>query len=262
MARSGGGAMSVAEDGDGGPSLGNEDKEQQAEEDFEEEIAARDFEYGALWPSSWRFRAEHLKWAAERLYIFIYQASCRDHARAVDEFREELSGKRPRSGSRELTHAETVDMFDKQMTSVYLSLVGSAIENLLKGILMAQHPESLTKQGRGRNQNRWQINAVKSHDLWKLFVRCKLSAKSDEEEVLNILSDYVVWGGRYPIPLTQDAMSRKKGGPGSFGALITSGHERHIDQWQHNLDGVYNSLFEELVKKGNYPANWLNSRLL
>jgi hypothetical protein len=75
---------------------------------------------------------------------------------------------------------------------VFLMLAGFAIEALLKGILIAGNPTTVS-QGR---LPKWLLN----HDLAGLMQRANVRLTEAEAELLRRLTEAVQWRGRYPVP--------------------------------------------------------------
>jgi hypothetical protein len=99
-------------------------------------------------------------------------------------------------GSRSLTESESRDLRDSQLLSVYYMLSGYALENLLKGAIMLGHPEYFKADGK--------LAEIRSHNLAHLWRKAGLALVPAEEVLLDKLSRYVDWLGRYPVPLAAD----------------------------------------------------------
>ncbi|MCX5734999.1 MAG: hypothetical protein NTW68_11825 [candidate division NC10 bacterium] len=76
--------------------------------------------------------------------------------------------------------------------AVFLMLAGFAIEALLKGIVLAGNPSTVSH---GRLP-KWLLN----HDLSGLMQRANVPLTGDEDELLRRLVEAVQWRGRYPVP--------------------------------------------------------------
>jgi hypothetical protein len=80
---------------------------------------------------------------------------------------------------------------------VYRLLMGLSFENLLKGIIVA-HGKPAGSKGK-------LDKSFKEHEISKLLEQLdtnKCALISEEREILKELQQYVIWAGRYPIPLT------------------------------------------------------------
>jgi hypothetical protein len=83
-------------------------------------------------------------------------------------------------------------------------LLAYTIENLLKGLLIAQKKEHISESKLPKN--------LRSHDLWELY---KMSGAKTElqERTLRSLTYMSVWRGRYPAPTSpQDLYFRSDNG--------------------------------------------------
>lgn len=169
-------------------------------DDLNESIKPLMFKYGFLDPSSWKRKAARLKYAADRLFD-LYDKS---RTRFLERFTEEAeSGK----GPVEAWHAAPESELGKEIADIgllteYCVLMGYAIENLLKGILMGAHPEYFKPDAK--------ITDVRSHNLISLCKRCSLPFTSDEEDLLKRLTEHIEWVGKYPVPLEVSMMYPRK----------------------------------------------------
>ncbi|WP_139198343.1 hypothetical protein [Syntrophus gentianae] len=93
--------------------------------------------------------------------------------------------------------------------STALMLYGFAIENLVKAGLAA----------RGAATTRKATFALKSHQLIELFEQLGLSLSKNDMEYLERLEHFMVWAGRYPIPLTAQDLYPRQFCDGSHCAL-------------------------------------------
>jgi hypothetical protein len=75
--------------------------------------------------------------------------------------------------------------------AVYFMLCGMSLEALMKAIVVEQGEEPL-----------------RSHDLIRLAATSKLTYTKHECELLEILSEAVIWDGRYPVPLRKEDWDR------------------------------------------------------
>ena len=69
---------------------------------------------------------------------------------------------------------------------------GQAIEILLKGICITKRPE-VVADGK--------LTRLKTHDVVKLAATADIVLDAQEVTLLNQLAAFVVWAGRYPLPL-------------------------------------------------------------
>lgn len=82
-----------------------------------------------------------------------------------------------------------------------LLLAGLATECLLKGLISERQGEWVLTDLDGSRTYRH-----KSHKLVKLSAMAGVSLTKAEQEVLEILTQFVEWAGKYPIPLTPEGM--------------------------------------------------------
>jgi hypothetical protein len=78
-------------------------------------------------------------------------------------------------------------------------LRGLAIENLLKGLLVARDPSQV------RRAIRWNVSRG-GHDLVQLSRLAGLDIDEDEQRVLDALTEAVIWAGRYPVPRNHEGL--------------------------------------------------------
>lgn len=200
-------------------------------ERINEHIKGRQFELGARLPISWKSVSLGLKHTADRLYDLQHDATLRVIKRAIEEHRKG----RDVEESRELEGKELEDFLDSHMISTYYLLMGYAIENLLKAILMIQHPEYFKPGAK--------LTDIRSHKLVSLCNRCDISVQKEEVEILNKLTTYVEWQGKYPIPLEPDKMWPIKRDDGTW---KTRGEAFRGRQPQEKIDNLYTKIWNEL----------------
>lgn len=75
----------------------------------------------------------------------------------------------------------------------FLLLYGLAIENASKGLLVAKD-SSIVK-----SVIKWKVKEG-GHNLRELYTATGLSVATDEQELLDALTQAVLWAGRYPVP--------------------------------------------------------------
>lgn len=111
-----------------------------------------------------------------------------------------------------------------ELMPVYMMLVAFAIENFLKGILIARAPDRVTND----RVNQWPGGG---HDLLALSREANLLQGRDEQRLLLNLSIHAIWAGRYPCPLLhRDRLPRPDGeGWGPLGGVLLSDLDLAID---------------------------------
>lgn len=93
--------------------------------------------------------------------------------------------------------------------SIHFMLTGLALENLLKGALVARNIPSLGVFTQPRESSYYKEfertgelpRDLRSHDLFDLSRRLGLEFSLDEEDLLRRLSRATDWYGRYPVPI-------------------------------------------------------------
>jgi len=150
----------------------------------EEEIQkARLEEYkrGALGQMHWDSSARKLKRAADNLLrIYLAARSAAESHRGPRIFAEGCEG--------------WEEYLDEQLIDIYYMLMGLAIENLFKGIIMVNHPEYLTPEG---------LEKIDKHDIHEFLVdpalRSLLKEFDEYRDILVELAEYVKWKAKYPV---------------------------------------------------------------
>ena len=111
---------------------------------------------------------------------------------------------------------------------VYRYLAGITIENLLKGIIVADHPEFIREDG--------MVEWLAGHQMWTKHADqlkiIKLILTKEEENLLRVLEHYVMWVGRYPIAVTAEAYA-----------------EDQLDILRLNLPAGFAATFDALYNK-------------
>jgi hypothetical protein len=139
---------------------------------------------GYQMPHGWMVHADVLKRAADAV---------------IAEYRKLLNGT-------PLTGFYFIDL-----DSVYLYLMGAAVENVLKGIFVARHPKliQLVKEsiyeGKGRKKQYkgegYKLNPkLGTHKLTSLAKSSGIDLTSDECNLLGLFEKFIEWAGRYKIP--------------------------------------------------------------
>jgi hypothetical protein len=75
----------------------------------------------------------------------------------------------------------------------FLLLYGLSLENTLKGLLVSTDPSVAV------STVKWNIKGG-GHDLCELVKKTEVPITTDEQELLNALTQAVLWAGRYPVP--------------------------------------------------------------
>lgn len=79
----------------------------------------------------------------------------------------------------------------------YMLLMGLSLENLAKGVIVGREPERVGDSA----LTTW---GSRGHDLVWLFERALIAVSVDEQALLERLTRFVAWRGRYPVPMQFD----------------------------------------------------------
>jgi len=146
-----------------------------------QEVRRVDYEKGARWQINWDTSAWKLKRAADNLFGIYMDA--RSKAASKGNLRIFVEG------------GKGWDKYlDEQLIGIYYMLMGLAIENLFKGIIMVNHPEYVTSAGLekiGKHETYEFLNESELKDLLSEFQKYK--------GILLDLAEYVKWKAKYPV---------------------------------------------------------------
>jgi hypothetical protein len=135
-------------------------------------------------PDQWLGTAEMLERAAALMPEASLEGFAEHHDRLFNE-----SG--PRAGSF-ITHDVMPSML---LFPVRMTLLGQALENLAKGLIVSTQPGAVTNDG-GRVVYAW----GNKHLSTELVEDAGLTLNDAEREVVETLAEFVVWAGRFPAP--------------------------------------------------------------
>jgi len=83
-----------------------------------------------------------------------------------------------------------MDTYDSRLMPIYYMLIGYAVENYVKGIIIINHPEYLTEQG---------LTKIDKHETYDLLNENHITEFRKYRDILLQLRGYVISNGRYPI---------------------------------------------------------------
>ena len=95
---------------------------------------------------------------------------------------------------------DSVDMATDRFVSSYMLLAGYAIENAIKGLIVAGWE--------GSNMLQAVPKVLRTHDLTELADTAQVGLSPDQEIVLQTLQEVVVWKGRYGSPVAATHLDR------------------------------------------------------
>jgi hypothetical protein len=78
---------------------------------------------------------------------------------------------------------------------VRMMLLGQSLENLVKGLIVAEHPKAVTIRG-DKVSYPWEY----THLSLELFEQADVALSCLETEIVRTLAEFVAWAGRFPAP--------------------------------------------------------------
>ena len=111
--------------------------------------------------------------------------------------------------SRTLTPEELEAFEEFNLYEVGFFLIALSLENLLKAIWAGKNHARIT----GITNIRGELNELADHDLARLARSADIEMTDDENTLLGVLRDCIMWSGRYPTPLRV----------GEYGQAMTNG---------------------------------------
>jgi hypothetical protein len=108
----------------------------------------------------------------------------------------------------ELSSEERSQTEDRNMDCVATLLYGLAMENILKAVLLKEGIAKIKSDGRID----WNlVDGTKDHDLLSICRSSKLvSLNAGQEKLMERMSAFVYWAGKYPTPLALTDTRTKK----------------------------------------------------
>lgn len=144
------------------------------------EFWSEQFEAKARSPSSWALQARRLKHAADAVF---------------EAYFSDLS----KMGS----GCSPIDLVNLETGGPATLLYGLAFENLFKAVI-------INKEGARIEYGRLQRWPGSGHGLVGLAERAEIGMTTTKRDLLSRLTAFIEWGGRYPIPMSQDKMRLKQ----------------------------------------------------
>jgi len=149
-------------------------------------------------PLNWGITAITLSRAADLLY---------SRSEAARRFQAEVFAVQPGRlvpDPRPLSADEGELLKDTELERVAVMLLGMAVENMAKGILVGRTP-SHVKSGELAKK-------MTGHDLVGLIKMCEVDLNDTELRALRFLTEAIRWTGRYPIPKEAAQLQRLTAG--------------------------------------------------
>jgi hypothetical protein len=173
---------------------------------------------GAANPTNWLVTAEQLKRGSDLLRdIWLKEARGMS-----DRFQSYMAG-------------EVASAWEPWVGAPAMTLAAFALENLLKGLAIASDP-SLIRNG---SPEQLLARRLQIHDLVRLAALAAVQLSSDEETLLERVTEFGLWAGRYPFPLDPMASAPRPGAEGG-GASFAS-------DWFDPLDALFERLRDQLA---------------
>lgn len=94
---------------------------------------------------------------------------------------------------------------DTEIAGCAMLLYGLSLENLIKGVIIANNPSLASRTAAPR----WRGNG---HELTQLFDQAEIELDDPDKDIVFRLSAFVTWAGRYPIPKSVDKMVIRQDG--------------------------------------------------
>jgi len=158
-------------------------------------------------PDSWLSYAEELEQAAEALWA---DSGSGLKIEAETKLDDSLVMKKSSAHSRS-----------------YILLVGLALENVLKGLIITSDAKLISSGNLDKS--------LKNHNLLNLAGRIDgLILSNDEERILRICQDAIPYWGRYPVPLEYQDLKPKEAANNKFHACSCNLHFR-LCKWLYEL---------------------------
>jgi len=134
------------------------------------------YESTAYWDINWIDKAENLVACAKLMEPAIEQLFATYRQHSVDT---------------------SVPLLPDHYTKSYLMLMGFAIENLFKAVIVR-------RDGHGSPDKTKMLGKLKDHDLLRLAQEANFQFDRDGEDLLRRMTRCTVWEGRYPVPTSWD----------------------------------------------------------
>jgi len=201
-----------------------------------EHYQSKQFKLRATLPGSWKSASLKLRHAASRLRELQHDAILR----ILERGRAEFEAGEMREGITKLEGQELQDHEDTQLSSIYLFLMGYAIENLLKGILILRHPEYFKPTG--------EMTSIGTHKLVSLCQRCGIQLLDEESTLLDKLTTYIRWAGRYPVPLDIQDMPPINPSSGDSSWIRSEGGAFHPPKIYGRVESLYVKIWNEFER--------------
>ncbi len=173
-------------------------------------------------PFSWLNQALKLKRAADHIFNISLQGA----ENSQNKFLNEIKGNEFKNNPIKLLEGKELEWsLDAELNRIYYMLIGLALENLFKGILIKTTSDFLT-------------SGKLNHNLVEYAEKCSFLLTNDLKFILEELQKDVEWRGKYPIPKNIDKLRSRfnLGGATNIRDAYFPGHD------------LINEMFDNLLK--------------
>ena len=145
--------------------------------------------------AAWLWSAALLREAADRLLEVLREGASRLSALELDQ------GSPPpgETRTRTMSDPEVVALADSHPWGVAAMLLVFALECLLKGRLARDAADVVSRDGVLQEQ-------FKDHNLRRPVARARIDLPDADPAILDVLTEFLRWRGRYPIPTIWKAL--------------------------------------------------------
>lgn len=195
----------------------------------------------SVWKKQFALRCRmHATWRLTAIGLHRSATACLETYRTAKDLsfrsiQQEISSGKPTTGSRPMTQEEYDVCIDLTAIRTYMLLMGLAIENLAKGILISANP-ALVKDNISLDKS------LRHHNLVKFVTLSGVTMSDKEGDVLRMLTEHVTWSGCYPAPLSVEEIRPKEDSTGTWFQPGTAASENEIA----SVDRIYYRLLEKL----------------
>ena len=128
---------------------------------------------------------------------------------------------------------------DIELSKVYFFLLGLAVENIAKGILIGRDPKYFSH------------NKTMTHEIHDYVAECKIDLDEKKRKLLEELSIIVKWRGRYPTPKKRKDWALRNGpeGKNTMPGSISPNDKQDLEKIYEDLESTLRREDSERVAK-------------
>jgi len=146
------------------------------------------------------------------------------------------------------THPEKME---HRLLDTYLMLMGFAMENILKAIIVSQDPNAY--KNKALRQKKLPAD-LDGHGLLELAASINFELDAEEKSVLGRLEDHLVWAGRYPVPTKPSSYDHAFAIPSRTSSLFRMYTNTDIHTVKHIIERLQAEFHVTLPKVAGYPV--------